>query len=124
MLAVLLLLLVPLRSFTAPRPQTAQPVAVATPESMAHLEIVSTKAPFAFTVKHLGKTIWEGESVGDATASDVKLSIPGEGVDLSVKIDWKSPGVAAAKLILTRDNESTERSIWGNGSAEDVLTLP
>jgi hypothetical protein len=123
-LAVLLLLLVPLRSFTAPRPQVAQPLTVAVHDSVAHLEIVSTKAPFTFKVAHLGKTIWKGESAGDSTATDLKLPIPKQGIDLFVEIAWKSPGVSAAKLILTHDDDSVERSIWGDGNAADVLTFP
>lgn len=128
-LAVLLVLLVPLRSFTTARAQ--KPVAVAAmpaSRTSAHLEIVSTKAPFQFSVMHLGKVIWKGNSATESAATDVTLSIPKEGVDLALKVDWPAPaqgGTAAAKLVLTHDdNDPVERTVWGDGSASDVLTFP
>lgn len=125
-LAVLLSLLVPLRSFTAARePVTVPPAAAETArESIVHLEIVSTKAPFAFEVKHLGEVVWKGDSLGESAEGDVKLPIPKEGIDLSVQVDWRVAGMAAARLTVSYGNDSFERSLWGDGSVEDVLTFP
>jgi len=124
-LAVLLLLLVPLRSFTGARPPVAATVVAATPETTAHLEIVSTKSPFTFSVGYLGKPIWHGTSDGPTTASDVKLPIPKEGIDLSLDVGWTGPETSAAKLVLSHDdNEPTERTVWGSGQASDILTFP
>ena len=125
-LAVLLLLLVPLRSFTTARAQ--KPVDIeAAPASKtpAHLEIVSTKSPFEFSVKHLGKILWQGSSAMESTSKDLTLPIPREGVDLALEIAWPGGGTAAAKLILTHDdNDPVERTVWGDGRASDVLTFP
>jgi hypothetical protein len=122
---VLLLLLVPMRLFTAPQAQVATPAPVKTQDSAAHLEIVSTKAPFVFAVTHLGKIIWEGESSGASVSADLRLPIPKEGVDLAVRLDWLGNETAAAKLILTHaDDDPVERTVWGNRTAEDVLTFP
>lgn len=89
-----------------------------------HLEIVSTKAPFAFEVKHLGEVVWKGDSLGESAEGDVKLPIPKEGIDLSVQVDWRVAGMAAARLTVSYGNDSFERSLWGDGSVEDVLTFP
>lgn len=124
-LAVLLLLLVPLRSFTAARPPVVAAVAAATPETMAHLEVVSTKWPFTFSVGYLGKPIWHGTSDGPSVANDVKLPIPKEGIDLSMDVGWTGAETAAAKLTLSHDdNEPAERTVWGSGQASDILTFP
>ena len=124
-LAVLLLLLVPLRSFTAPRAQIAMAAPAATRETVAHLEIVSTKFPFTFSVEHLGKVVWRGTSSIASVANDLRLPIPKEGIDLSLEIEWPDSGNAAAKLVVTHDdNDPVERTIWGSGKASDVLTFP
>jgi hypothetical protein len=127
-LGILLLLIVPMRSFTSARARQAVPAAPsATPakETLAHLEIVSTKAPFTYAVSHLGKVVWQGTSAASPAAADVKLPIPSQGIDLSLSVTWSEPGEAAAKLSVTHDdNDPAERTIWGDGSASDVLTYP
>ena len=125
-LAALLLLLAPLHSFTTARAQKPAAVTAApAPETPAHLEIVSTKSPFEFSVAHLGKVIWHGSSAAESTATDLRLPIPKEGIDLALKISWRGGGAAAAKLILTHDDgDPAERTLWGDGGAEDVLTFP
>jgi hypothetical protein len=123
-LAVLLVLLLPLLSFTAPRARALPPSAAVTAATKAHLEIVSTKIPFTFAVTHLGKMIWQGGSTTESVAADVEMPIPKEGIDLAVQVDWSSAGAAAAKLTVTHGSESIERTLWGDGNAADVLTFP
>jgi hypothetical protein len=125
-LGVLLLMLVPMRSFTSARArQAAAPAAAPAKETLAHLEIVSTKAPFTYAVAHLGKVVWQGKAAASPVATDLKLPIPPEGIDLSLTITWNEPGEAAAKLSVSHeDNDPVERTVWGDGSASDVLTYP
>jgi len=126
-LGVLLLLLVPLRSFTTARAKQADaaPAAKPTPETLAHLAITSTKTPFTYTVAHLGKVVWQGAAATSPAATDVKLPIPPQGIDLTLSITWSEPGEAAARLSLGHDdNDPVERTVWGDGSASDVLTYP
>jgi hypothetical protein len=124
-LVVLLLLLVPLRSFTAARP-AAEPVArAATPETRTHLEIVSTRVPFTYSVKHLGKVVWSGTATESPTETDLPLQIPEQGIDLGLSVEWTGAETSAAKLVLSHDElEPVERSVWGAGRASDVLTFP
>lgn len=126
-LGVLLLLLVPLRSFTTARAKPAVVAPSATPaaETLAHLEIVSTKTPFTYAVSHLGKIVWQGTAAASPVETDVRLSIPPQGIDLSLSVTWNESGEAAAKLVVTHDNnDPVERTVWGDGSASDVLTYP
>lgn len=126
-LGVLLLLLVPLRSFTTARTKPAATAPSTTPaaETLAHLEIVSTKIPFTFAVSHLGKIVWQGTAASSPAETDVKLPIPPQGIDLSLTITWSAPGEAAAKLTVTHgNNDPVERTVWGDGTASDVLTYP
>jgi hypothetical protein len=58
-------------------------------------------------------------------ATDLRLPIPREGIDLSLEIEWQGSDNAAAKLVVSHDdNDPVERTVWGNGKASDVLTFP
>ncbi|MGH8046136.1 MAG: hypothetical protein ACREKL_02725 [Chthoniobacterales bacterium] len=123
--AVLLLLLVPLRSFTAQRDPAKTGAHPEAAEKPAHLEITSTKSPFHFSVSHLGKTIWQGDCEGATATTDMPLQIPKEGIELAVQINWQGTGTAAAKLSVSLDdNEPIERTVWGDGQAANVLQFP
>jgi hypothetical protein len=124
-LAFLLLLAWPLQRFTTPRPQSAAPVASATPSPMqkVHLELVSTRAPFTYAVQYLGKVVWQGNSEEATTAGDLAIAFPPEGIDLVLKITWPQPGTSAARLTVTREDSDPEsQTVWGDGSASQVLT--
>lgn len=107
------------------RPEAA-PVAapMAAKERPARLAITATAAPFRFEVSHLGKVIWRGESATTQAESDVPLSFPAEGVDLALKADWAGGQTAAVRLAVSIDgNDPIERTIWGDGSVDEVLTF-
>ena len=125
MIEVLLALLVPLRSFTAAKnAPVVMPAAAATAETRVHLQIVSTSAPFTFSVSHLGKVVWQGESPTSPVEKDVSLPIPKEGIDLALDAKWPAGGTAAVKLSVTRgDEEPSAQTLWGDGAASDVLTF-
>jgi hypothetical protein len=126
-LAILLLLLVPLRSFTTARSQPVALAPAATPEpaETAHLEITSTQAPFHYVVEHLGKPVWQGDSPDADVTTDLQLPIPKEGIDLLLKVTWPGSGPAAAKLTLAHgDNDPVAQTVWGDGNASAVLTYP
>ena len=125
MVAVLLALLVPLRSFTTTKSApVVMPAAAATAESRVHLRIVSTAAPFTFSVSHLGKIIWQGESLTPAVEKDVALPFPKEGIDLALEAKWSAGGTAAVKLSVARgDEEPVAQTVWGDGTASDVFTF-
>jgi len=124
-LAALLLLLVPLRSFTTARAAAATEAAAPTPPSPVTLRITSTKAPFGFSVSHLGKDIWQGESKSESVEAALALPVPKEGVDLAVRVTWRDGGLAAAKVSFSSGgNDPVERTVWGNREAGDVLAFP
>jgi hypothetical protein len=125
MVAALLALLIPLQRLTMARPQA---VAAATKPPNAsttvHLRITATAAPFRFEVMHLGAVIWRGESPAATAEKEVAMPFPPEGVDLALKVSWAGEQTAAVRLGVSVDgNEPLERTIWGAGSAEDVLTF-
>ncbi|HEY8903547.1 MAG TPA: hypothetical protein VIM48_07560 [Chthoniobacterales bacterium] len=124
-LVLLLLLAWPLRCFTTSRTQPAAPVTTATPASKqaVHLELASTRVPFTYAVEYLGKAVWQGTSGDSSIAGDISIAFPPEGVDLVLKITWPQPGTSAARLTVTHgDTDPESQSVWGDGSATQVLT--
>ena len=121
----MLALLVPLRRLTShPEAKPASAAPIASAESGVHLVLTSTETPFTFTVSHLGKVIWRGESAGESTGKDVALHFPPEGIDLSVEVQWHGGKTAALKLEATpKDGTTITRTLWGSGHAAGVLTF-
>jgi hypothetical protein len=125
MVAVLLALLVPLRRFTTTRAATAvMPVAAPTANERVHLQIVSTATPFTFSVSHLGRIVWQGESPTSPVEKDVSLPFPKEGIDLALDAKWTSGATGAVKLSVTRGEEDpVAQTTWGDGAVSDVFTF-
>ena len=114
--AIMGLMFLPLRRLTSGRAAAAAPVAEhEAAQSSVHLEMTATTGPFEFEVKYLGKTIWKGEAGVKATAQDVHLPFPPEGIDLGLEGSFKgTPLPAAVMLSVTPENGSPlEKTIWG-----------
>jgi hypothetical protein len=125
-LALLGLMVVPLREFTASRVPSATQAAAAPNATPIHLELESSHAPFSFEISHLGKVVWKGDAMEKTAQSDVPMEFPKEGIDLRVAVSW--PGDSsreAVKLSVTPANDSTlEKTLWGEAGVDDVLTFP
>ena len=128
-LALLALMLIPLRKLTTA--QTASPAPANVVEASAkaapvHLELESSHAPFSYEISHLGKIIWKGDAMDKDVQSDVAMEFPKEGVDLQIAVSW--PGDSsreAIKLAVTADDDPTvEKTLWGETKIDDVLTFP
>ena len=96
-------------------------------QTQVHLEAGFAPRPLRFEVSYLGKTIWQSELVTtDTVSKDIAMTYPKEGVDLQYKVVWP-PGAqqCAARLsVAAGDAEPVERTLWGNGEVDDVLTFP
>jgi len=125
-LIALLTLLLPLRSLTThpSNPATAPGKPLPLSGTGVHLALLSTTFPFTFSVSHLGKVIWEGESSGDSATKDVMMNFPEEGIDLSVEVKWGGEKNTAVKLEVTpKQGEPITRTLWGRTGVNDVLTF-
>ena len=65
----------------------------------------------------------------DARASDVTktltLAYPKEGVDLAVEVAWPEDVEGALRLRLTDpDGNEHDKTLWGRGKMEEVVTFP
>jgi hypothetical protein len=104
-------------------PATAVPEA----RSQVHLAVAFAQKPLRFEISYLGKPIWQAEVVTTLTAEkDIAMTYPKEGVDLEYKVVW-APGtpLCAARLsVAPNDAEPVEKTLWGTGQVDDVLSFP
>jgi hypothetical protein len=124
---VLLALLVPLRTLTSRRSETATSVKQAqglTAKKKVRLELTSTTVPFKYQIAGGGKTIWSGESNSTTVATDTELNLPPEGVDLVLDASWNEKKQTAVRLaLIPQDSDMMAKTIWGTTSVSEVLTF-
>ena len=122
--AGLLLLLFPLHSLTQRHSVMVTPAATPSPTKHVQLALRST-SPFRFQVSYLGQVVWEGtdDSAEKETTKDLDIDFPNEGIDLAVDVTWSTKGLAAAEISVTVDGIEMHKTVWGQGSASDVVTF-
>lgn len=103
--------------------------AVVSPEaqSRVHLAVAFAQKPLRYEIDYLGKPIWQSEFATSLTADkDVAMAYPKEGVDLEYKVTWPpgTPLCAARLSVAANDAEPVEKTLWGTGQVDDVLSFP
>jgi hypothetical protein len=117
----------PLWHLTHQAEAVAVPVAVTPPEAKAiGLQLEFTAVPKRFIVKHLEKDVWTENAPQASMEMNVPLEFPESGVDLVFHIEWAAETpLAAARIRLTDpEGETHEKSVWGQGTVDEVLTFP
>ena len=108
---------------TAPR---AQPAAVAVEAREVGLKLTFTLVPKSVKVLHLGQEVWVETAPQAELEQTLQLAYPDEGIDLQVQIEWPADAPLAAVRVTLTDpaGEAHEKSVWGRGSVEEVVTFP
>jgi hypothetical protein len=124
----LLALLIPLRSLTSRRTETATPLQQAAQGSTAkkkfRLELTSTTVPFKYQITGGGQTIWSGESNSSTVAADAELEFPPEGIDLVIDASWTEQKQTAVRLaLIPQDSAMMAKTVWGTTGVSEVLTF-
>lgn len=124
-IAVLMLAFIPLWKLTHAT-QAAMPASNPLPESESvQMEITLSGPASGFQVLHLGKIIWEEKSPKETALKNLELHFPKEGVDLEVRVTALDPGsnVAVRLSVKPDGREAMEKTAWGRGAVEEVLTF-
>ena len=76
-------------------------------------------------IQHLGKEVWHQLMPAAEESFTCEIPWPKEGVELHVIAEWpEGTRAAAMRLRLTApDGTEHDRSVWGDASADDVLTF-
>ena len=122
--AALLLLLIPLHRLTQREQRPPPQPAVSTPTKQVHLALRTTAVPCRFQITFLGKILWAEDASTPELAKDFDIDFPKEGIDLVVDATWESKALAAIEIILSLpDGTAIHKTLWGQGTANDVLTF-
>ena len=119
---------VPLWKLTRADATVAAPAQVEAGAVPVSLRLTFSAVPESFAISHLGKVVWaDGSNKSHTTYESDKLALPfpKEGVDLVVKVAWPGDAEGAVRLRLTDpDGNEHDKTIWGHGAMEEVVTFP
>ena len=125
---VILLLGWPLRELTGGSPQarTAQPAATPVSAKEIELQLSFTTVPKAVRVLYLGKEVWSDAAPAAEIERKLRVPFPKQGVDLQFEVEFPdgSPLGAMRARLIDPAGETHEKSLWGTGRIDDVLTFP
>ena len=122
--AALLLLLIPLHRLTQREQRPPPQPAISSPTKQVHLALRTTAVPCQFHITFLGKTLWAADASTPELAKDFDIDFPKEGIDLVVDATWESKALAAMEITLSLpDGTTIHKTLWGQGTANDVLTF-
>ena len=97
-----------------------------TPTVAVSLRIEFTSAPRAVRLWHVKEELWAVANPPLTLERTLHIAWPTDGVDLRVQIDWPDgAALAAARFsLITPDGIEEQRSVWGAGPTDEVLTFP
>ena len=107
----------------APR---AQPKPTAAKEQEIGLKLECTAVPKSVKVLHLSQEVWSEAAPAAQMEHTLKLAYPAEGIDLQFQIEWPADAPLTAVRVTLTDpaGDTHEKSIWGQGTVDEVLTFP
>ncbi len=90
------------------------------------MHLTFTAVPKSFLIRHLDEEVWKGAAPEADMEQDVSLDYPAEGVDLQFHIEWPEDGPMAALRVQLTDpaGDTHEKSVWGKGIVDEVVTFP
>jgi hypothetical protein len=118
----------PLWQLTRSPAVAAVPVGVpsATGSKAISLHLTFTTAPKSVNVRHLDQEVWKAAPLALEMEQEITLPFPEEGVDLQFHIEWADDVPQAALRVCLTDpaGDVHEKSVWGKGMVDEVLTFP
>jgi hypothetical protein len=90
------------------------------------LALTFTVLPTSVRVRHLGKEIWTVRPAEMESENAVSLLFPKEGVDLEFEAKFPDGAPLAAMRVRLTDPEGGEheKTCWGRGEIDEVLSFP
>jgi hypothetical protein len=118
----------PLSRLTRGTAPTRTP-AVAAPvleKKEVRLQLAFPLVPKTVKVLHLGEIVWSESSPTAEMERAIAISYPAEGVDLHFQIEWPADtGLAAMRVrLIDPAGDTHEKSVWGKGAVDEVVTFP
>jgi hypothetical protein len=118
----------PLWVLTRPDAEAAPATSAPPPEikKAIQLHLTFTTVPKAFSIRHLDQDVWKEAAPQADMEHELTVAYPPEGVDLQFHIEWPEDAPLAAVRVQLTDpaGDTHEKSLWGKGVDDDVLTFP
>ena len=104
-------------------PPVEQPIAQPAATTRVGLVLAFSTAAKKVTLLHLGKEVWTKAQPEIEEEASIELAWPKEGIELRAVVDWPEGTPTAAMRLKLTDPAGNEhdRSVWGRGSADEVL---
>jgi hypothetical protein len=117
---------IPLWKLTRVNAAVAAPVQAEAANVEVAMRLHFSAAPEKFEVLHLGKSVWTGTTRETEAAKTVRLAFPKEGVDLQFRVTWPANETDSALRVQLTDPDGNEhdRTVWGRGELDEVITFP
>jgi hypothetical protein len=105
---------------------TVQKAATSAVKKAINLHLTFTNVPKSFVIRNVGQEIWKGAAPEVDMEQEVTTDYPDEGVDLQIHVEWPEDGPLSAMRIQLTDpaGDKHEKSIWGKGAVDEVVTFP
>lgn len=90
------------------------------------LQVEFTAVPKRFVVTHLEKEVWAENAPQASMDHELSIVYPEKGVDLIFHIEWADDAALSAARVRLTDpaGETHEKSVFGKGTVDEVLTFP
>jgi hypothetical protein len=114
------------------RPAEVEAAAPATPptaqeeKKAIQLHLTFTTVPKGFVIRNLDDEVWKVDAPEADMEHEVSLVYPEEGIDLQIHIEWPDDApLSAARVLLTDPAGDThDKTVWGKGAVDEVVTFP
>jgi len=102
-----------------------QPAAKPGSSSRVDLALAFSSPAKRVSIEHLGREIWAKSEPEMEENATLELPWPKEGIDLHVKVEWPegAPMAAMRMRVVAPNGTEHDRSVWGRGSADEVVTF-
>ena len=116
----------PLWKLTRPNAATVAPQPAAAVLSAIPVALTFSEAPESCSILHLGKVLWTQRMPALEVQETLQLEYPREGIDLQIQVAWPPADKPAALRVKITDPDGNEheKTIWGRGEMDEVLTFP
>jgi len=126
---IVALLGIPLWQLTRPEAVLATPTSPVPKAEIAkaiHLHLTFTTVPKKVVVSNLDKVVWDIAAPEADMEHDVTMAYPTEGVDVQFHIEWPEDGPLSAMRVQLTDpaGDRHDKSVWGKGADDEVVTFP
>lgn len=125
-LLIFLLLGLPVWSITHPKTVTSPVASQKVEKQPLDLRLTFAHQPSSVSVLYLDEVVWKENNPALSMEHALNIEFPKEGVDIEIKAQWPAgtPATAVRAQLKTPSAGTLEKSVWGEGELDEVLTFP